>query len=55
MLEVTQKRITDIKAMNPEYSVPTQCTSFEAISAFARQMSDQFILNTVGTKYTIAV
>jgi len=45
---VIQKRVTDIKAMNPEYIVPTHCTGFEAISAFAREMPDQFILNTVG-------
>ena len=52
--EVIQKTVADIKAMNPEYIVPTHCTGFEAISAFAREMPDRFILNTVGTKYTIA-
>lgn len=49
-----QKTISDIKAINPEYIVPTHCTGFEAISAFAREMPNQFILNTAGTKYTIA-
>jgi 7,8-dihydropterin-6-yl-methyl-4-(beta-D-ribofuranosyl)aminobenzene 5'-phosphate synthase len=52
--EVIQKTIADIKAINPDYIVPTHCTGFEAISAFAREMPDKFILNTVGTKYTIA-
>ena len=52
--EVIQKTVADIKAMNPEYIIPTHCTGFEAISAFAREMPDQFILNTVGTKYTIS-
>jgi 7,8-dihydropterin-6-yl-methyl-4-(beta-D-ribofuranosyl)aminobenzene 5'-phosphate synthase len=52
--ELIQKTVADIKAMNPEYIVPTHCTGFEAISAFAREMPDQFILNTVGTKYTIS-
>ena len=52
--EVIQKTVADIKAINPEYIVPTHCTGFEAISAFAREMPDKFILNTVGTKYTIA-
>ena len=51
--ELIQKTIADIKAINPEYIVPTHCTGFEAISAFAREMPDRFILNTVGTKYTI--
>jgi 7,8-dihydropterin-6-yl-methyl-4-(beta-D-ribofuranosyl)aminobenzene 5'-phosphate synthase len=52
--ELIQKTIADIKAVNPEYIVPTHCTGYEAISAFARDMPDQFILNTAGTKYTIA-
>ena len=52
--ELIQKTVADIKAINPEYIVPTHCTGFEAISAFAREMPDKFILNTVGTKYTIA-
>jgi 7,8-dihydropterin-6-yl-methyl-4-(beta-D-ribofuranosyl)aminobenzene 5'-phosphate synthase len=51
--EVIQKTIADIKAIRPEYIVPTHCTGFEAISAFAREMPDQFILNTAGTRYII--
>jgi 7,8-dihydropterin-6-yl-methyl-4-(beta-D-ribofuranosyl)aminobenzene 5'-phosphate synthase len=52
--ELIQKTIADIKAINPEYIVPTHCTGFEAISAFAREMPDRFILNTAGTKYIMA-
>jgi 7,8-dihydropterin-6-yl-methyl-4-(beta-D-ribofuranosyl)aminobenzene 5'-phosphate synthase len=52
--EVIQKTVAGIKAINPEYIVPTHCTGFEAVSAFAREMPDKFILNTVGTRYTIA-
>lgn len=37
-----------------KYIVPTHCTGFEAISAFAHEMPEQFILNTAGTRYTIA-
>jgi 7,8-dihydropterin-6-yl-methyl-4-(beta-D-ribofuranosyl)aminobenzene 5'-phosphate synthase len=51
--ERIQKTIADIKVINPEYIVPTHCTGFQAISAFAREMPNQFILNTAGTKYTI--
>jgi 7,8-dihydropterin-6-yl-methyl-4-(beta-D-ribofuranosyl)aminobenzene 5'-phosphate synthase len=53
--ELIQRTIADIKAINPEYIVPTHCTGFEAISAFAKEMPDQFILNTAGTKYIITV
>jgi 7,8-dihydropterin-6-yl-methyl-4-(beta-D-ribofuranosyl)aminobenzene 5'-phosphate synthase len=51
--EVVQRTIADIKAVRPDYIVPTHCTGFEAISAFAREMPDQFILNTAGTRYII--
>jgi 7,8-dihydropterin-6-yl-methyl-4-(beta-D-ribofuranosyl)aminobenzene 5'-phosphate synthase len=51
--EIIQKTIADIKAINPEYIVPTHCTGFEAISAFAKEMPDRFILNTAGTRYII--
>jgi 7,8-dihydropterin-6-yl-methyl-4-(beta-D-ribofuranosyl)aminobenzene 5'-phosphate synthase len=52
--EIIRKTIEDIKAIRPDYVVPTHCTGFEAISAFAREMPDQFILNTAGTRYTIS-
>jgi 7,8-dihydropterin-6-yl-methyl-4-(beta-D-ribofuranosyl)aminobenzene 5'-phosphate synthase len=52
--EVIQKTIADIKAIGPDYIVPTHCTGFAAITAFAQAMPDQFILNTAGTKYTIS-
>jgi 7,8-dihydropterin-6-yl-methyl-4-(beta-D-ribofuranosyl)aminobenzene 5'-phosphate synthase len=52
--ELIQKTIADMKTIRPDYIVPTHCTGFEAISAFAREMPDQFILNTAGTRYFIA-
>lgn len=50
--EVIQRTIADIRAVRPDYIVPTHCTGFPAITAFAREMPDQFILSTVGTKFT---
>jgi 7,8-dihydropterin-6-yl-methyl-4-(beta-D-ribofuranosyl)aminobenzene 5'-phosphate synthase len=52
--ELIQKTIADIKAIGPDYIVPTHCTGFEAIAAFAQAMPEQFILNTAGTRYTIS-
>jgi 7,8-dihydropterin-6-yl-methyl-4-(beta-D-ribofuranosyl)aminobenzene 5'-phosphate synthase len=43
--ELIQKTIADIKTIRPDYIVPTHCTGFEAITAFARELPDQFILN----------
>jgi 7,8-dihydropterin-6-yl-methyl-4-(beta-D-ribofuranosyl)aminobenzene 5'-phosphate synthase len=51
--EMIQKTVAGIKAINPQYIVPTHCTGFEAIDAFKKEMPDQFILNTAGTKYVI--
>jgi 7,8-dihydropterin-6-yl-methyl-4-(beta-D-ribofuranosyl)aminobenzene 5'-phosphate synthase len=52
--EIIQKTITDIKTTALEYIVPTHCTGFEAIVAFSREMPNQFILNTAGTRYIFA-
>jgi len=51
--EVIAKTIADVKAMRPDYVVPTHCTGFEALNVIAREMPDQFILNTAGTRYFI--
>ena len=50
--EVIQNTVADIKAMKPDYIVPTHCTGFEAAVAFSREMLNEFILNTAGTQYT---
>ena len=52
--EVIRRTVADIKAMAPDYVVPMHCTGFEAVVVFAREMPDQFILNTSGTRYTFA-
>ena len=47
------KTVADIRAINPDYIAPTHCTGYEAISTFAREMPEKFILNTAGTRYII--
>jgi len=49
--ETVKKTVTDIKALAPDYIVPTHCTGFEAITVFQKEMPRQFVLNTAGTKY----
>jgi len=51
--EIIRKTVADIKAMEPDYIVPTHCTGFEAITVFLKEMPKQFILNTAGTKYVM--
>jgi 7,8-dihydropterin-6-yl-methyl-4-(beta-D-ribofuranosyl)aminobenzene 5'-phosphate synthase len=50
--ETLQRSIAAIKAAQPSYIVPTHCTGFKSIAAFAKEMPDQFILSTVGTRFT---
>jgi 7,8-dihydropterin-6-yl-methyl-4-(beta-D-ribofuranosyl)aminobenzene 5'-phosphate synthase len=50
--EIIQNTVADIKAMKPDYILPTHCTGFEAVVAFSREMPKEFIINTAGTKYT---
>ena len=46
-----EQTLADMKRIHPDYIAPMHCTGFEAITAFAREMPEQFILNTVGTRY----
>jgi len=46
-----QRTIDEIKKMGPAMVVPLHCTGFKAISQFANQMPDEFVLGVVGTKY----
>jgi 7,8-dihydropterin-6-yl-methyl-4-(beta-D-ribofuranosyl)aminobenzene 5'-phosphate synthase len=50
--EVIQNTVADIKAMKPDYIIPTHCTGFEAMVAIAKKMPREFILNTAGTQFT---
>jgi 7,8-dihydropterin-6-yl-methyl-4-(beta-D-ribofuranosyl)aminobenzene 5'-phosphate synthase len=43
--------IEEIKKMGPRFIIPGHCTGWGAINRFAGEMSEQFILNTVGTTY----
>jgi 7,8-dihydropterin-6-yl-methyl-4-(beta-D-ribofuranosyl)aminobenzene 5'-phosphate synthase len=52
--DLIQRTVADIKAMAPDYIVPMHCTGFEATVAFAKEMPDHFILNTVGTRYVFS-
>jgi 7,8-dihydropterin-6-yl-methyl-4-(beta-D-ribofuranosyl)aminobenzene 5'-phosphate synthase len=40
-----------MKKIGPDHIIPTHCTGWRAINQFAKEMPEQFILNTVGTTY----
>jgi len=50
--ELIQKTVADIKAVSPDFVVPTHCTGFQTITAFSKEMPEQFILSTVGTHFS---
>jgi 7,8-dihydropterin-6-yl-methyl-4-(beta-D-ribofuranosyl)aminobenzene 5'-phosphate synthase len=50
--EAMLRTIGDIKALRPECVVPAHCTGFEALVAFDREMPNEFVLNTAGTRFT---
>jgi 7,8-dihydropterin-6-yl-methyl-4-(beta-D-ribofuranosyl)aminobenzene 5'-phosphate synthase len=52
--EIIQNTVADIKAMKPDYIIPTHCTGFEAMVAFSKEMPNEFIMNTAGTQYIFA-
>jgi len=43
--------IEQMKEIAPDYIVPMHCTGWKAITQFAREMPQQFVLNSVGTSY----
>lgn len=47
------KTVEEMKKFSPEVLVPTHCTGWNAINAFAKEMPDAFVLNSVGTKYIL--
>ena len=49
--ERIRRTVADVKAITPDHIIPMHCTGFETMAAIAKEMPDQFILNTVGTKY----
>jgi 7,8-dihydropterin-6-yl-methyl-4-(beta-D-ribofuranosyl)aminobenzene 5'-phosphate synthase len=43
--------IEEMKKIGPDFVVPMHCTGWKAINQFAEKMPEQFLFNTVGTKY----
>lgn len=46
-----QRTVDEIRNLEPAMVSPSHCTGFQAISQFARQMPDEFVLGVVGTTF----
>ena len=48
---VISPTIEEMNKIKPDHVVPMHCTGWNAMGQFAKEMPEQFILNTVGTTY----
>lgn len=48
---IVGRTIEEMKKINPKYVTPLHCTGWKATVDFSREMPDQFLLSTVGTKF----
>ncbi len=48
-----ERTIAEMKKFAPKMVVPTHCTGWKAISAFAKELPNEFVLNSVGTRYLL--
>jgi 7,8-dihydropterin-6-yl-methyl-4-(beta-D-ribofuranosyl)aminobenzene 5'-phosphate synthase len=48
---IVGQTIQEMKKIGPALVVPMHCTGWKAINQFAREMPEQFVLNSVGTTY----
>ena len=50
--EDVKKTVEDIKSINPQYVIPMHCTGYDAMVQFYREMPEQFVLSTAGSRFT---
>lgn len=47
---ITEATVAAMKEISPDFIVPSHCTGWKAIHELARQMSEAFVQNSVGTR-----
>ncbi len=50
--EDVKKTVEDIKSINPQYVIPMHCTGYDAMVQFYREIPEQFVLSTAGSRFT---
>jgi 7,8-dihydropterin-6-yl-methyl-4-(beta-D-ribofuranosyl)aminobenzene 5'-phosphate synthase len=53
-MEIIKKTVEDIKFMTPNYVIPTHCSGYEAMVRFYKEMPEQFVLSTAGSRFTFS-
>ncbi|MBN1106150.1 MAG: MBL fold metallo-hydrolase [Deltaproteobacteria bacterium] len=52
-LDRITRSVAEMKKIAPRIMIPTHCTGWKAINLFQESMPDSFVLNAVGTKYSL--
>ena len=50
---IIEETIVELKKMTPEIIVPMHCTGWKAIKRFSEEFPSSFILNSVGSRFTL--
>jgi 7,8-dihydropterin-6-yl-methyl-4-(beta-D-ribofuranosyl)aminobenzene 5'-phosphate synthase len=50
---IIEETINELKKMGPKVLVPMHCTGWKAIKRFSEEFPASFILNSVGSLYTL--
>jgi 7,8-dihydropterin-6-yl-methyl-4-(beta-D-ribofuranosyl)aminobenzene 5'-phosphate synthase len=53
-MEKIERTVEEMKRIEPDFIIPTHCTGWKAMNRFADEMSDNFLLNAVGTRFILA-
>ena len=51
---IIEETIKELKQMDPAVIVPMHCTGWKAIERFSQEFPESFILNSVGSKFTLS-
>jgi len=51
--QIIKDTIVELKKMSPEIIVPMHCTGWKAIQQFSQEFPSSFLLNSVGSKFTL--
>jgi 7,8-dihydropterin-6-yl-methyl-4-(beta-D-ribofuranosyl)aminobenzene 5'-phosphate synthase len=50
---IISRTIEELKKIDPQIIVPMHCTGWKAINELAKEMPQQFVLNSVGTRFVL--
>jgi len=50
--ENIKRTVQDIKSVKPQYIIPMHCTGYDAMTLFYKEMPEQLVLSTAGSRFT---